>query len=61
MQKQRVVWRLTGGICGEGAAILLRLWESLGLPEQVSGEAGAVTRYGVRSITKSFVSLANAH
>ncbi|KAL5528219.1 DCK1 [Sanghuangporus sanghuang] len=45
-QKRRAVWRLAGDIRGEGASILLRLWDALGWPEQVSAEAGAVTRYG---------------
>jgi dedicator of cytokinesis protein 3 len=46
-QKRRAVWRLAGDIRGEGAGILLRLWEALGWPESVSHRAGAVTRYGV--------------
>ena len=46
-QKRRAVWRLAGDIRGEGAGILLRLWEALGWPESVSAHAGAVTRYGV--------------
>lgn len=29
--------------------ILLRLWDALGLPEQVAADSGAVTRYGVGS------------
>lgn len=45
-QKRRAVWRLAGDIRGEGAGILLRLWEALGWPESVSHNAGAVTRYG---------------
>ncbi|KIM29799.1 hypothetical protein M408DRAFT_328621 [Serendipita vermifera MAFF 305830] len=45
-QKRRAVWRLAGDIRGEGAGILLRLWEALGWPESVSQRAGAVTRYG---------------
>lgn len=45
-QKRRAVWRLAGDIRGEGATILLRLWEALGWPESVSQDAGAVTRYG---------------
>ncbi|KAF8586680.1 hypothetical protein K439DRAFT_1340268 [Ramaria rubella] len=45
-QKRRAVWRLSGDIRGEGAAILLRLWEALGWPESVSANAGALTRYG---------------
>lgn len=48
IQKRRAVWRLAGDIRGEGAGILLRLWEALGWPESVSADAGAVTRYGVR-------------
>ncbi|KAG8964810.1 hypothetical protein FRC03_001343 [Tulasnella sp. 419] len=45
-QKRRAVWRLANDIRGEGAAILLRLWEALGWPEAMSAQAGAVTRYG---------------
>ncbi|KAG8760434.1 hypothetical protein FRC14_003131 [Serendipita sp. 396] len=45
-QKRRAVWRLAGDIRGEGAGILLRLWDALGWPESVSQNAGAVTRYG---------------
>ncbi|PCH43835.1 cytoplasmic protein [Wolfiporia cocos MD-104 SS10] len=39
-QKRRAVWRLGGDIRGEGAALLLRLWEALGWSEEdmVSGE-----------------------
>ncbi|KAH8119460.1 cytoplasmic protein [Phellopilus nigrolimitatus] len=33
-QKRRAVWRLAGDIRGEGATILLRLWDALGWPEQ---------------------------
>jgi hypothetical protein len=46
-QKRRAVWRLAHDVRGEGAAILLRLWDSLGWPEEVSVEHGAVARYGV--------------
>lgn len=36
--------------------ILLRLWDALGLPEQVAADSGAVTRYGVSStVTSSIV------
>ncbi|KII92851.1 hypothetical protein PLICRDRAFT_696130 [Plicaturopsis crispa FD-325 SS-3] len=45
-QKRRAVWRLAGDIRGEGATILLRLWDALGWPEDVSASSGAVTRYG---------------
>ncbi|KAH7923945.1 hypothetical protein BV22DRAFT_1035772 [Leucogyrophana mollusca] len=44
-QKRRAVWRLGGDIRGEGADILLRLWEALAWPEHSSptpeGEAAA--------------------
>ncbi|KAH9830756.1 cytoplasmic protein [Rhodofomes roseus] len=33
-QKRRAVWRLAGDIRGEGAALLLRLWEALGWSEE---------------------------
>lgn len=46
-KKRRAVWRLSGDIRGEGASILLRLWEALGWPEAVSINAGSLTRYGV--------------
>ncbi|KAG8846100.1 hypothetical protein FRB96_002079 [Tulasnella sp. 330] len=45
-QKRRAVWRLANDVRGEGASILLRLWEAIGFPEDVSARAGAVTRYG---------------
>lgn len=34
-------------IRGEGASILLRMWDAIGWPEAMSAQAGAVTRYGV--------------
>ncbi|KAI0063692.1 hypothetical protein BV25DRAFT_405860 [Artomyces pyxidatus] len=52
-QKRRAVWRLAGDIRGEGAAILLQLWDALGWPEDVSASAGAVTRYGGYQTTLS--------
>ncbi|THH15128.1 hypothetical protein EW146_g5303 [Bondarzewia mesenterica] len=52
-QKRRAVWRLAGDIRGEGAAILLQLWDVLGWPEDVSASAGAVTRYGGYQATLS--------
>ncbi|KAI9456498.1 C2 domain in Dock180 and Zizimin proteins-domain-containing protein [Lactarius psammicola] len=45
-QRRRAVWRMAGDIRGEGAAILQRLWDALGWPEDVSERAGVVTRYG---------------
>lgn len=50
-QKRRAVWRLAGDIRGEGAGILLQLWDVLGYPEDVSFSSGAVTRYGVSEIS----------
>ena len=40
-QKQRAVWRLAGDIRGEGAKILLRLWDAIGWPEERAGGRGA--------------------
>ncbi|KAF8521278.1 cytoplasmic protein [Hysterangium stoloniferum] len=45
-QKRRAVWRLSGEIRGEGAVILLKLWEALGWPEAISADAGSLIRYG---------------
>ncbi|KAG8934388.1 hypothetical protein FRC01_003345 [Tulasnella sp. 417] len=45
-QKRRAVWRLANDVRGEGAAILLRLWEAIGWSQAQSAQAGAVTRYG---------------
>ncbi|GJJ06217.1 hypothetical protein Clacol_000407 [Clathrus columnatus] len=45
-QKRRTVWRLSGDIRGEGANILLRLWEALGWPEAIATGTGALSRYG---------------
>lgn len=46
-QKRRAVWRLAGDIRGDGAAILLMLWDALGWPEDVCESHGVVTRFGV--------------
>lgn len=45
IQKRRAVWRLGGDIRGEGADILLRLWEALAWPEPT--ESSSVSQ-GVR-------------
>lgn len=47
MQKGRTVWRLASDVRGEGATILLRLWDALGLPEDATTSAGAIARFGV--------------
>ncbi|KAI0321083.1 hypothetical protein OF83DRAFT_1168770 [Amylostereum chailletii] len=52
-QRRRAVWRLAGDIRGEGAAILLQLWDSLGWSEEVSANAGAVTRFGGHQMSLS--------
>ncbi|KDQ57741.1 hypothetical protein JAAARDRAFT_194025 [Jaapia argillacea MUCL 33604] len=49
-QKRRAVWRLAGDIRGEGAAILLRLWDALGWPEQTSTEDVALPPYGTYQV-----------
>lgn len=50
LKKRRAVWRLAGDLRGEGANILLRLWQAIGWDEAVSAQAGVITRYGVRCI-----------
>ncbi|KZT04604.1 cytoplasmic protein [Laetiporus sulphureus 93-53] len=35
-QKRRTVWRLAGDIRGEGAALLLRMWDALGWSEELA-------------------------
>jgi dedicator of cytokinesis protein 3 len=49
-QRGRTVWRLAGDIRGDGAVVLLRLWDALGMPEDLSARYGAVARFGVRSV-----------
>jgi dedicator of cytokinesis protein 3 len=45
-QKRRAVWRLAGDVRGEGAKILLRLWDAIGWPGEHTGVIGALTRLG---------------
>ncbi|KAF5370873.1 hypothetical protein D9758_002073 [Tetrapyrgos nigripes] len=45
-QKRRAVWRLAGDIRGEGAAVMLNLWQSLGWAEHASSTGELSTRYG---------------
>lgn len=45
-QKRRAVWRLAGDLRGEGAAILLNLWQALGWAEHASTSGELSTRYG---------------
>lgn len=44
VQKRRAVWRLAGDIRGEGASIMLKLWEALGWTEHPS--PNGESRYG---------------
>ncbi|KAI0082009.1 cytoplasmic protein [Panus rudis PR-1116 ss-1] len=56
-QKRRTVWRLAGDIRGDGAAILLRLWNALGdpAPEGESPETQPVARPGNYQLALSSV------
>ncbi|KAF7315306.1 hypothetical protein MIND_00045100 [Mycena indigotica] len=45
-QKCRAVWRLAGDIRGDGASLLLTLWQGLGWAEHPSTAGEPVTRYG---------------
>ncbi|ELU37716.1 cytoplasmic protein [Rhizoctonia solani AG-1 IA] len=42
-QKRRAVWRLAGDLRGEGANILLRLWQAIGWDEAVSAQGYQIT------------------
>ncbi|KAK4698793.1 hypothetical protein P7C70_g7476, partial [Phenoliferia sp. Uapishka_3] len=41
-QKRRAVWRLAGDIRGEGAKVLIRLWNAIGWPEERATEPSAL-------------------
>ncbi|KAF8210093.1 cytoplasmic protein [Mycena galopus ATCC 62051] len=45
-QKTRAVWRLAGDIRGDGATILLNLWQALGWAEHPTTTGEPATRYG---------------
>ncbi|KAJ7622830.1 C2 domain in Dock180 and Zizimin proteins-domain-containing protein [Mycena polygramma] len=45
-QKCRAVWRLAGDIRGDGASILLTLWQALGWAEHPTTTGEPATRYG---------------
>ncbi|GAW01788.1 cytoplasmic protein [Lentinula edodes] len=45
-QKRRAVWRLAGDIRGEGASIMLTLWQSLGWGEHSSTAGEPTMRFG---------------
>ncbi|KAG1904321.1 uncharacterized protein F5891DRAFT_1126689 [Suillus fuscotomentosus] len=52
-QKRRAVWRLGGDIRGEGADILLRLWEALAWPEPT--ESSSVSQGGYQAVLSSLI------
>ncbi|KAG2121394.1 hypothetical protein BD769DRAFT_1479223 [Suillus cothurnatus] len=52
-QKRRAVWRLGGDIRGEGADILLRLWEALAWPEPT--ETSSVSQGGYQAVLSSLI------
>jgi hypothetical protein len=52
LQKRRAIWRLAGDLRGEGASILLNLWQSLGWTE---GDDDDAIHYGVRSYSAFIV------
>ncbi|KAF9071101.1 hypothetical protein BDP27DRAFT_1505129 [Rhodocollybia butyracea] len=45
-QKRRAVWRLAGDIRGEGAGIMLKLWQALGWGEHASNTGEFTMRFG---------------
>ncbi|KAG1853079.1 C2 domain in Dock180 and Zizimin proteins-domain-containing protein [Suillus subluteus] len=53
IQEQRAVWRLGGDIRGEGADILLRLWEALAWPEPT--ESSSVSQGGYQAVLSSLI------
>ncbi|KAF8070275.1 C2 domain in Dock180 and Zizimin proteins-domain-containing protein [Lyophyllum atratum] len=65
-QKRRAVWRLAGDIRGEGASILLTLWQALGWAEHVSSNGEPAIRYGgyqayLHSLVGQVVNLCLSH
>ncbi|KAF8629938.1 hypothetical protein AX15_003177 [Amanita polypyramis BW_CC] len=65
-QKRRAVWRLAGDVRGEGATILLRLWQSLGWSEIVPSNSDIPIKYGgyqhfLHSLVGQIVNLCLSH
>ncbi|KAG6857266.1 hypothetical protein H0H87_007099 [Tephrocybe sp. NHM501043] len=65
-QKRRAVWRLAGDIRGDGAGILLNLWQALGWAEHVSSNGDPPIRYGgyqayLHSLVGQVVNLCLSH
>ncbi|TRM69677.1 hypothetical protein BD626DRAFT_590586 [Schizophyllum amplum] len=65
-QKRRAVWRLAGDVRGEGAAVLLNLWQALGWAENTVGGSDTPVRYGgyqvhLNSLVGQVVNLCLSH
>ncbi|KAJ7188388.1 hypothetical protein C8R46DRAFT_1183883 [Mycena filopes] len=65
-QKCRAVWRLAGDIRGDGASILLTLWQALGWAEHPTTTGEPATRYGgyqvyLHSLVGQVVNLCLSH
>ncbi|PFH51985.1 hypothetical protein AMATHDRAFT_74495 [Amanita thiersii Skay4041] len=65
-QKRRAVWRLAGDVRGEGAAILLNLWQALGWSEIVLNNNDTSVKYGgyqlyLHSLVGQVVNLCLSH
>lgn len=65
-QKRRAVWRLAGDVRGEGAKILLSLWQSLGWSEIVPVNNDVPIKYGgyqpyLHSLVGQIVNLCLSH
>ncbi|KAJ4468210.1 hypothetical protein J3R30DRAFT_1684989 [Lentinula aciculospora] len=65
-QKRRAVWRLAGDIRGEGAGIMLSLWQALGWGEHSSNAGEPTMRFGgyqvyLNTLVGSVVSLCLSH
>ncbi|KAJ3793565.1 hypothetical protein GGU11DRAFT_850156, partial [Lentinula aff. detonsa] len=65
-QKRRAVWRLAGDIRGEGAGIMLTLWQALGWGEHSSTAGEPTMRFGgyqiyLSTLVGSVVSLCLSH
>ncbi|EIW83239.1 cytoplasmic protein [Coniophora puteana RWD-64-598 SS2] len=54
-QKRRAVWRLGGDIRGEGADILLRLWEALAWPESQPEEEAGIPPGAYQAVLSSLI------
>ncbi|KAL1687532.1 hypothetical protein GGG16DRAFT_127866 [Schizophyllum commune] len=65
-QKRRAVWRLAGDVRGQGADLLLNLWQSLGWAENSVGGMATPVKYGgyqvhLNSLVGQIVNLCLSH